>query len=1426
MRRGAGLKAHVLGAALCLTCCFGAASASSRSLRGAPPAQGLCRVTGVEIDSVTKAICQESEDRCEAYISKGFLLDKTVTTCADYCSVYDLRCIAQYEDDNGCNRRSEYPDCYQSGGMTSDHICICAPTVEQDDRDVKDDAPDVELSSSTTQPFELSSSTTQTFYLPPSTTHTSQLPSSTTQPSEVSSSTTQASPLPSSTTQTFQLPPSTTHTSQLPSSTTQPTELSSSTTTTPASGNLPGVCSANGVVLSAVTREICEDSAEACEVYFKKGETNGKALQSCSDYCGSFNMSCDSQYEDSNGCGRRWKYGNCDEPDASTSDHICRCVLAPVPPDVAEPCRAIWNQKAGQFSCGDRIGWLVSRGFRMSAARERVASQHGNQCGACKETCEEVLNTPAGDFTCGQRIQALVNNAEVPMSERDAKAVVAAAHEECSACVPAPTPAPTPAPPPAPTPLPLAALPEDCREAWEMKAGQFTCGDRIGWLVSTGWGIIAARERVALQHERQCGVCRPTCAEVWPLPAGGSTCGQLIESLTTAEAMSQRDAKLKIATDYEECAECLPPPTPAPTVLIEAVVPEACRAVWDQQAGQFTCGDRISWLTSQGSKIGDARQQVSEQHKRQCGACRKTCQEVWNVSSADVTCGERIASLVESDPSVTERHAMQIVATTHFECSACLPPPASPETQVPQECRKVWNQQAGQFTCGDRIGWLTSHGWSVSGARTRVSEQHARDCGACQVTCNEMWNTVSGSSTCGQRIEDLLKADKALSERDAMTIIASKHDECPACLPSATTPTPQPTPVSIGDGLCAEHGVVASDVTKEVCEDSAKACEVYIKKGLENGRAVSSCRDYCDAFGMGCDSQYEDSNGCRRQWKYGTCDTPDDSTSDHICRCVKQSEASASIPQACKDVWASQAGHFHCGERIEWLLSQGYDLSSARKQVSEQHESECGACRVTCEEVWNATSDGLTCGERIGSLMAAPQFLSEVAAKAKVADAHPACAACDPHGTFEPTPLPTPEVPEAKIPQVCKDVWDRRAGRFSCGDRITWLTLNGMSVSDARRTVSEEHERECGPCRETCDEVRNVSSGDFTCGERIDFLVSYKESPMTEREAMEFVATKHEECAACRPPPTPAPTPAPTPPPPPPPPPVLGSPVRLLTFNVWWKNRRYDAIADLISEVGPDIVSLQEAVPFGGEDKVEMIVEALNRKGPGTWAAANNFDFDAFWCGLTIYRSDYWKAPNWTVAIPVWQNSAVSKERGICGALLERKVDDTKMCVWGGHPGWTGDSSPHWAMDLVSRAGEKMRECAETYSAASVFMCDCNSWHAESIKGALESSTDAEWEIASQSGYDHIYVTANPPSWNGTVFNAYSEAFGQVQHFNAEAVHEGACCVGQQDRACWRNAPMCSEWAYSDHPPVHVDVKIKLPPPAAVEDSDQEVPDE
>jgi len=57
-----------------------------------------------------------------------------------------------------------------------------------------------------------------------------------------------------------------------------------------------------------------------------------------------------------------------------------------------------------------------------------------------------------------------------------------------------------------------------------------------------------------------------------------------------------------------------------------------------------------------------------------------------------------------------------------------------------------------------------------------------------------------------------------------------------------------------------------------VCTNTPDVCEVYIKKGNENGVSnIKSCRQYCQAYGMTCTAQYDDKDGCERKSKYVQC---------------------------------------------------------------------------------------------------------------------------------------------------------------------------------------------------------------------------------------------------------------------------------------------------------------------------------------------------------------------------------------------------------------------------------------------------------------------------------------------------------------------------------------------------------------------------
>lgn len=262
-----------------------------------------------------------------------------------------------------------------------------------------------------------------------------------------------------------------------------------------------------------------------------------------------------------------------------------------------------------------------------------------------------------------------------------------------------------------------------------------------------------------------------------------------------------------------------------------------------------------------------------------------------------------------------------------------------------------------------------------------------------------------------------------------------------------------------------------------------------------------------------------------------------------------------------------------------------------------------------------------------------------------------------------------------------------------------------------------------------------------------------------------------------------------------------GKSYRLQSFNVWYGNHNYAAIAEMISShVNPDIVAIQEAVASckggGGQAMIDAIVKALNAQvNPHTkpsspeWKVANPWHHGWYWCGLHIYRSDLWDL-DWHYEFSLKQNRDT---RGVCGARFRRKADSLAICSWGAHPAWQPatsgkDAEPKWTKDAIRQVAELMQKCsAESGGAHSVFMGDMNSPNSEPIRLQLESSTGWKWKLAFGYGYDQIFVQQPQHPSGGTAL----------------------CRIGQPgcslQAGCGKN---CSHpaWAYSDHPPVFVDV--------------------
>ena len=90
---------------------------------------GLCDSFHITPGAVTKMICNDLPNECEVYMKKGKINRVQIESCSQYCSAYGLQCAEMYDNHNNCQRGSKYSTCNETGGGTSDHICVCSKLI-------------------------------------------------------------------------------------------------------------------------------------------------------------------------------------------------------------------------------------------------------------------------------------------------------------------------------------------------------------------------------------------------------------------------------------------------------------------------------------------------------------------------------------------------------------------------------------------------------------------------------------------------------------------------------------------------------------------------------------------------------------------------------------------------------------------------------------------------------------------------------------------------------------------------------------------------------------------------------------------------------------------------------------------------------------------------------------------------------------------------------------------------------------------------------------------------------------------------------------------------------------------------------------------------------------------------------------------------
>lgn len=232
----------------------------------------------------------------------------------------------------------------------------------------------------------------------------------------------------------------------------------------------------------------------------------------------------------------------------------------------------------------------------------------------------------------------------------------------------------------------FCSCPACTQEVLDRKAGEYTCGARMEYLLENYAEFAKTRQacaRVAgLEFPAECGECDPFSCEgrkpvapefycgcagcnekVWGTDTGGGyTCGARISWSMIVDRTTQNQACTLVANSHDQCKKCDPKTcsdrrTPAPTVPVPTVAPspsvnlndgptaipgsepittdrcgcpDCAQKAWDTVAdndgGNSTCGMRISWLVSEmGESEEDACRKIAGSDGEFPDVCGPAC---------------------------------------------------------------------------------------------------------------------------------------------------------------------------------------------------------------------------------------------------------------------------------------------------------------------------------------------------------------------------------------------------------------------------------------------------------------------------------------------------------------------------------------------------------------------------------------------------------------------------------------------------------------------------------------------------------------------------------------------------------------------------------------------------------------------------------
>ncbi|KAJ9470003.1 Glucan endo-1 [Diplonema papillatum] len=790
-------------------------------------------------------------------------------------------------------------------------------------------------------------------------------------------------------------------------------------------------------------------------------------------------------------------------PDLTSDAVVVESTTEPPLSVSSQTCEEQWNNSAcpadggGCSTCGARVEQLTGAGAPSDAAREQVAADFPEACGACgaagSPSCSSQWNRDAcqadsGEcFTCGARIDWLVS---IGMSNSGARSQVARDYPaECGACL---EPA---APPTCGSHQNSSACASDTGEC-------HTCAERVAWLVAAGTPSTAAHSQVASEFAEACSGCAPTCSSQLANLACQAdngecyTCGSRIDYLV-GTGLPRTAAEAQIGGQFPaECGACTGPATPPPPSCASQWGGAACHPVTGECS---TCGDRIESLVAAGVLRPAAGERVGTEFPAECGACvPPTCAAQLGNAACDggvcYTCGARIDYVVGTG---LPRAAAEAVVASEFPvaCGACAAPPtqvpATPAPPVPPPAPTA----APSINISSIDVSTTNNGTNDSSINISSIDVSTTNNGTNDSSINissiDVSTTNNGTNDSSINISSIDVGTTNNGTNDSSINISS--------IDVGTTNNAVPTTsVPLPPQLCAAQlGNAACDASG--CHSCGSRANYLVAGGVAR---VAAEGQVAGEFPAEC----------------GACGVTQPPV-DPAATCAAQRSNSA-----CQ---ADNGECYTCGARIDWLAANGMLRRAAEVRVASEFPAECGACMnsaapeptATCETQrhnsacqWD-NGECHTCGARI-EWFATVGGLTGEAAEASVAAAFPcACGACAPAA--------------AALPSAgsCCGQWNNAACQngttecYSCGARVVYVAVHhSLSKLGAEAQIAAEFPGACGACAPCGWQWGSLAcqadTGEcYTCGARVDYLVSsgHSESAALTRVASEFPS----DCGLC-----------------------------------------------------------------------------------------------------------------------------------------------------------------------------------------------------------------------------------------------------------------------------------------------------------------------